>query len=241
MFQKIKPKKISDEVYLQIKELILSNQITPGSKLPPERELAAQLGVSRPSLREAIQKLEAQGFIVQIQGDGTYVRSITANSIDPALEEYIKRDDAIFELMELRKILETWAASEAAVRATDAELQTMRTYLDQMREARDQGMIGDRPDASFHATISYATHNLLLIHIINTISQWIARVSFEVRSRMYKDQDAHQLIYSHHDKIYQSIASRNPDAAYEAMREHLEYVEGELQKIYSMKATASAG
>jgi len=234
MFQKIKPKRISDEIYFQIRDLILNGELKPGQKLPPERELAESMGVSRPSLREALNKLVAQGYLEQVQGGGTYVKSITAASIDNAIEEFVKRDDAIFDLMEVRKILETWAAYKAAERATDKEISNMFEFLEEMRVAKEQGYIGHISDANFHFAISHATHNVLLIHVMNNIYQWIERVSYEIRSRMYKEPDSHELLFKHHTDVYEAIKSRNPELAYSKMLVHMEYIHEELHNIFKV-------
>jgi len=231
-FEKIKPKKISDVIFEQIKKLIMDGELSPGEKMPPERELAAQLGVSRPSLREALHKLEAQGFLTQIQGDGTYVRSITSSSMDKAMEEFIKRDDAIVDLMEVRRILETWSARTAAERATDEEIDQMEEYLQEMKISLERGEVGHISDANFHYTISYATKNILLIHVMNTIYQWIERVSYEVRSRLYTNMTNFENLYIQHQEIFDAIKSKDPDMAYDAMLNHMNYVMDEVHKMY---------
>lgn len=235
MFQKIKPKRISDEIYFQIRDLILNGELKPGQKLPPERELAESMGVSRPSLREALNKLVAQGYLEQVQGGGTYIKSITAGSIDNAIEEFVKRDDAIFDLMEVRKILETWAAYTAAERATDEEINNMYEFLEEMSVAKERGYIGHISDANFHFAISHATHNVLLVHVMNNIYQWIERVSYEIRSRMYREPDSHELLLKHHADIYEAIKSRNPDLAYSKMLVHMEYIQEELYNIFKVR------
>lgn len=235
MFQKIKPKKISDEVYEQIKGIILSGKLKPGEKLPPERELAIELGVSRTSLREAIQKLEAQGFLYQVQGGGTFVKTITNGILDTAIEEFVKRDEAIFDLMEIRKILETWGAHTAALRATKEEIDTMRKYLDEMREAKEKGQIGHISDANFHFAISYGTHNVMLIHLMKNLFYWIEKVSYEVRSRMYTNPESHEALFKQHTDIFNAIVARDPERAYDAMLVHMHYIVGELKRIFKKK------
>ena len=231
VFQKIKPKKVSDEIFEQIKNHILSGKLKPGEKLPPERELAINLGVSRPSLREALQKLEAKGFLEQVQGDGTYVKSVTADSFDSFIEEFAKKENAIFDLVEIRRILETWAAYVAAERATESEIKQLQEYLNEMKEAKDYGEIGYVSDANFHSTISYATHNVLLIHIMNNIYEWIERVSFEVRKNMYRDEKSHEELLAQHTAIFNAIKDRKPLSAYNAMNMHMDYIFKELTNI----------
>ncbi|WP_461833453.1 FadR/GntR family transcriptional regulator, partial [Desulfothermus sp.] len=217
MFQKIKPKRISDEIFEQIRKLIVEGKLRPGDKLPPERELAAQMGVSRPTLREAINKLEARGLLEQRQGGGTFVKSLGNETFDFAFEEYANKKDAIVDLMEVRKILETWAAYTAAERITDEELKQLDQYLKEMEEALKKGKIGYDSDADFHSTISYATKNIFLIHIMNTIYQWIEKISYEVRSRLYNDYYKHDLLFKQHKAIYIAIKNKDGLEAYSAM------------------------
>ncbi|QAR31850.1 FadR family transcriptional regulator [Geovibrio thiophilus] len=223
-FQKIKPKRVSDEIYRQLKELVLIGELKPGEKLPSERELAVQMGVSRPTLREALQKLEAHGFLKQIQGDGTYVQSAASPVLSQAFTEMLNKDDAMGDLMELRKILETWAAKAAATRATEEEIEQLEEFLNEMEDSeRDY-----ESDASFHALISYASHNVLIVHVMNTIYEWITKVTYEVR-RHIRPAGGTKEVDTLHRKIFEAIKSRNPEKAYEYMLEHMEYVEKQLE------------
>ena len=231
MFKKIKPKRISDEIFEQIKQLIVEGKLKPRDKLPPERELAAQMGVSRPTLREAINKLEAKGFLEQVQGGGTYVKSLSDAVLDNVFEEYAKKKDAILQIMEVRKILETWSAYTAAERITEEEIEHLESYLQEMQEALHGSKIGYESDADFHSTISYATKNIFLIHIINTIYQWIEKISFEVRKRLYNDYYEHDLLYKQHKAIFIAIKNRDPLDAYNAMLIHMNYVFEKVKEI----------
>ncbi|MEF3255497.1 MAG: FadR family transcriptional regulator [Deferribacterales bacterium] len=235
MFQKIKPKKISDEVYNQVKSLILTGKLKPGDKLPPERELALEMGVSRTSLREAIQKLEAQGFLYQVQGGGTYVKTITNGILDAAIEEFVKRDEAIFDLMEIRKILETWASYTAAERRSEEEINKMKQFLNEMYVAKERGEIGHLSDANFHLEISNATNNVMLIHLMKNLFYWIEKVSYEVRSRMYKNPESHAELFKQHTDIFNAIVEKDPEKAYNAMLTHMEYIVKELKTIFKKK------
>ncbi len=186
------------------------------------------MSVSRPSLREALHRLEDQGLLEQIQGDGTYVRSIASSSVDKAFEDFFKHKDALLHLMEVRKILETWAARTAAERLTDKELKTMEEYLKEMKQALDNQEVGHVPDANFHNTISYATHNFLLIHLMNSIYEWVEKVSYEVRSRLFKDHAKFENLYRQHVAIFEAMKERNPDSAYNAMLAHMDYIISEI-------------
>lgn len=233
-FKKIKLRKVSDEIYDQIRNMIINTDIKPGNKLPPERELAEQLGVSRPSLREALNKLEAQGFLEQIQGDGTYVRSITQNSIDSAIEDHITKKEGIFDLIEIRKIFETWAAYTAAQRATPEEIKQMEEYVNEMRISTEKGEVGHVADVNFHYSISYATHNVLWIHIMNNVYQWYVQSTYKMRSEMFNAPEYHKLLLEHHTKLYEYIRDGESQKAYDLMLDHMNFLVGHMKKLYGI-------
>jgi GntR family transcriptional repressor for pyruvate dehydrogenase complex len=233
MFNKIKPKKVSDEIYEQLRTLILKGELTPGTKLPPERELATKMGVSRPSIREAFHKLEVQGFIEQIQGDGTYIRPFTQEYLDTAIDEFMKNKSAIFDLMEVRKTLETWSAATAALRATDEQIAEMETYLNELKIAKDKGEIGHIADIKFHYAITSATSNVLQMHLMKNIHDWIEKVSYEVRSNMYKSKESQEILYKQHYDIFNAIKNKKPELAHKTMKKHIEHVEEHLRKIHN--------
>lgn len=233
MYEKIKPKRISDEIYDQLKALILNGQLKPDDKLPSERELAIKMQVSRPPLREAVMKLEAQGFLEQIQGDGTYVKSMTSQKMDRVFEELAKRENTIFDIMEIRTILEIWAAETAAERANKENIKQIEIYLKEMEEAKNDGKIGFVSDASFHAAISQATNNVVLIHMINNLYQWIEKISYDVRLRKYQNPKAHKELFEQHRKIFEAIKEKNKAQAAKTMRDHMEYVMEDLKNSMS--------
>lgn len=137
--------------------------------------------------------------------------------------------------MEVRKILETWAAYAAAERITNEELRQLEQYLKEMEEALKEGQIGYDSDADFHSTISYATKNIFLIHIMNTIYQWIEKISYEVRSRLYNNYYKHDLLYKQHKAIYIAIKNKDALEAYSAMLTHMNYVMDSVKKIVEDK------
>ena len=119
MFKSIHRIRISDEVASQIKTLITEGKLKPGDRLPPERELIKQFGVSRPSLREALNSLVATGFLEVVQGNRTVVKSLVSGKIFEPLDNLLKEDsNTVFELIEVRKAIETWNAYFAAKRAS---------------------------------------------------------------------------------------------------------------------------
>src|SRR4030066_2223653 len=123
MFNSIKHTKISEDITNQIKRLIIDGELKPGDQLPPERELIKQLGVSRPSLREALNSLVTMGFLEVRQAKRSFVKSVTSKLIGDPLSLLIKADDQkIFDLIEVRRAIETWTAYHAAQKASSEDI-----------------------------------------------------------------------------------------------------------------------
>ncbi len=231
MFKKIRPKRISDEIVEQIRELILGGSLKPGDRLPPERELAMEMGVSRPVVREAIIRLIEMGYLENLQGKGTFVRSITEHYLeDRPIHDLINRATALPEIVEVRKIYETWSAATAALRATPKELAQMEEYLGEFEEAKNKGELGHVADANFHLSISYATHNTLLVHLINSIYEMVEKVTYEIGAKMYNDPHSYQDLFDQHLAIFMAIKAKDPDKAYIKMLSHMHYIEEEIRK-----------
>ncbi len=232
MFKKIRPKRISDEIVEHIRELILDGKLKPGDQLPPERELALKMGVSRPVVREAIIRLIDMGYLENLQGRGTFVRSITDDYIkNPPIHDLLNKGAmALPEIVEVRKIFETWAAATAALRATHRELEQMEEYLREMEDAKNRGELGHVADANFHLAISYATHNTLLIHLMNSIYEMIEQVTYEIGVKMYNDPQSYQDLFDQHVAIFEAIKDKDPDGAYIKMLNHMHYIETEIRR-----------
>jgi GntR family transcriptional repressor for pyruvate dehydrogenase complex len=122
MFKSVKHTRVSDEIVHQVKTMISDGKLKPGDRLPPERELIKEFGVSRPSLREALNTLVAMGFL-EVKGKRTFIKSVASESMQNPLSLMIKADfQKIFDLIEVRKALEAWAAFLAAQRATEEDI-----------------------------------------------------------------------------------------------------------------------
>ncbi|RMF47458.1 MAG: FadR family transcriptional regulator, partial [Deltaproteobacteria bacterium] len=140
VFKPIRPKKISEEIVEQIRNLISEGQLKPGDRVPSERELASVLGVSRPSVREAIMVLEAMGLVESRQGGGTYVRSLTESSLaDPLTSMVEKNPKMLYDLAEVRMGIETWSAYLAAQRATEEDIARIEELFREMERQSDRG------------------------------------------------------------------------------------------------------
>ena len=227
MFNSIKHTKISEEIANQIKRLIIDGELKPGDQLPPERELIKQLGVSRPSLREALNALAAIGFLDVRQAKRTFVKSVTSKLIEDPLSLLIKADDQkIFDLIEVRKAIETWAAYHAAQKASSGDIEQLGTIISEMKRAFEEGRSWEKQDADFHLAIAKATHNTIHMHIMSGIYDLLR----ESMAKIFVGREQVKKLIKHHHQIFIAIKNRSPEKAREKTLEHLNYVESEVKK-----------
>jgi GntR family transcriptional repressor for pyruvate dehydrogenase complex len=225
MFKSIKHTRVSDEIVHQVKTIISEGRLKPGDRLPPERELIKEFGVSRPSLREALNSLVAMGFL-EIKGKRTFVKSVASESMENPLSLMIKADtQKIFDLIEVRKALEAWAAFLAAQRATEEDVRQLESILEEMKKAFERGQSWEKQDADFHLGIAQATHNTIQTHIMSTIYDLLR----ESMAKVFKDRSRVKKLLDHHHRIFVAIKNHSPDKARERILEHLNYVELELR------------
>jgi GntR family transcriptional repressor for pyruvate dehydrogenase complex len=209
------------EIVDQISQKIIENEIQPGEQLPSERELAELFGVSRVAVREATKTLSTMGLIEIKQGVGTFVslhpdKLISRSfSISLAMEK-----GSLFQLLELRRALETTTAMFAAERATDDDLEKMARYLNKMKSAVDRQSIEDThaADFEFHLAIAQATHNPFLIAMAEPT---ITLVKDGLRG-IVGIVGPFERYRSEHESIYAAIRNRNPQQAFARMGEHID-------------------
>ena len=224
MFRSVKRQRVSDEIVGQVRALISKGVLKPGDRLPPERELIREFGVSRPSLREALKSLVAQGFLEVKQGDRTFVKSITSEKLQDPLSLLLKADtQKIFDLIEVRKAMEAWGAFHAAQRGSEEDIKQLEEIIGEMKEALDEGKSWEKQDADFHLAMAQATHNTIQTHIMSTIYDLLR----ESVARVFRDQGKAKKLFSQHYRIFSAIKNRSPDKARERVLEHLNYVESE--------------
>ena len=167
LLKPIKAKRVSDQAYEQIRDLIFRGQLKPGDQIMPERELAQALGVSRPTVREAIKKLVTMGLLEHRQGQGTFVRSIDSQREHNPLAAVIEGHDAsLEELLEVRMGLEGQSVILAAQRATAEDIQVLEKALEAMLAENAAGRLGIEEDVSFHMAIAFASKNPVQVYIM---------------------------------------------------------------------------
>ncbi len=228
-FKPIKTKKIYEEIVDQLRELIHTGAFSPGDQLPPEREMAAMLGVSRASVREAVVVLQALGILTVKPGEGTYVSaSMNSETIEPLALILSVEQNSLLQLMEVRRILEAEAAALAALRATREDRQKMVAVLDDMRATAERHEQGVEFDLFFHFTIAEATKNPLLRRIIKTLDNMMHQTFLVNRNEMYANPITADRILNEHQIILDAILSGDAGAAREGMLHHLGHVEDGL-------------
>jgi GntR family transcriptional repressor for pyruvate dehydrogenase complex len=225
MLKRVKPTHVSDLVFEQLRDLIFKGRLKPGDRLMTERELTENLGVSRPTVREAINRLVDQGFLEHKQGQGTFV-SPTAFSPEknPFAAMITDREISLIDLLEVRLGLECNAAKMAAGRATDEDIMGLERNLEEMTAKVLQGGLGQEADVDFHMGIAYATKNAVHIHIMKNFYDLLFFGVARSRRNLYSDPANLEKVAEQHARILASIRTHNPDLAYTAMEEHIRFV-----------------
>lgn len=234
----IKPKRISDQVFDQIRELIFRGTLKPGERLMTERELALAMTVSRTTIRDAIQRLVAMGMIVQRQGQGTFVKQVDASLENPLAKVMETQNASLEDLLEVRMGLECNAASLAAKRADEADIAAMTQAIDEMQMEIESGRLGTEADTAFHMAIAYAAKNPLHILIMRNFYDYLFLGIGENLACLYEDPENIQEILRQHKNILASIKARDPDKAYTVMNKHINFV---LNFFEDRKKQALAG
>ncbi len=220
----IKPKRISDQVFEQIKELITRGEIQPGEQLMPERELAGAMKVSRTTVRDAINKLVAIGFLEQRQGQGTFVKKPDEKHKNPIAIAMDAEAATLEQLLEVRMGLECNAAALAADRADKEDIKFLEKNFSEMQKEILSGNLGTEADVSFHMAIAYATKNPAQIHIMRNFYDFLFYGIRENLALLYEKKEYIRAIIDQHGNILEAIRKRNPEKAYIAMKEHISYV-----------------
>ena len=203
---------LTDQTISRIRQLVQSGRFPAGAKLPPELELAAELGVSRGPVREAVKALAVAGVLDVRRGDGTYVTSLAPGPLLAGLGRAVEMmgGSTLLELMEIRRLLEPAATALAATRITEDQLAALRQHLDAMRAAADDVEQLIAHDAAFHRSVSLATGNEALTAILEGIS------SRTLRARAWRamaDRGAVHLTLDQHAAVYAALAHRDPALA----------------------------
>lgn len=202
----------------QLCSYMSDNDLSEGDRLPAERDLAAKLGVSRASLSQALVALEVQGVLSVRHGDGAIVvRRPTEERAIRALREHA---DRIPDIIEARAALEVKLASLAATRRTDAEMAAIDAAISMMEAEVDAGERGVVGDEMFHEAITAAAHSSLLAKLMHEISGLVR----ETRIESLSQQNRPRASLDGHRRIADAVRRQDPDAASQAMADHIRLV-----------------
>lgn len=209
---------VPERLSVDLERLILDGQLTPGDRLPAERELAAHLGVSRVSIREALRELENRGLIDRRPGRGTIVLKPGegAGLTDDMLNGVASLRPELHDIMELRAIVEPPIARITANRATARDIAQLRELVEAMEGEATKERYAEL-DRAFHQAIAQYAHNPLLAFINSEIAQQIA----PSRANRYQTKARRAVSSAAHRRIYEAIAAGDGDEAEREAREHV--------------------
>jgi GntR family hexuronate regulon transcriptional repressor len=211
--------RLYQQVAAAIERAIAEGKYAPGQRLPSERDLAEEFGVSRPTLRRAIIALEVRGLLEARQGSGVYVRQPSAAEAAPTLRDL---DIGAFEHAEARRLFEGEVAALAATSITDQELADLEILLADMNDdaaTREQSELADR---QFHISIAQATRNSAIVRVVE--NTWDLRYRSRLCMQMLEKAGhvRHRPLGEEHREIIDGLRTRDPKVARAAMRTHLE-------------------
>lgn len=214
---------VTDEAILRIKEMILRGELTPGSRLPPEKELSEHLGLSRSSMREAVKALEVIRVLDVRRGDGTYVTSLEPRLLLEAMSFVVDLhgDASVLELFAVRRILERAAAGMAATRVTAEDVDRLRSLIATVDDSTDvEGLVAH--DLEFHGAIADAGGNSYLATLLGSLS------TQTVRARIWRgltQENAVSRTLDEHRAIVDALAQHDVELAQALVTAHVSGVE----------------
>ncbi|MDP3619249.1 MAG: FadR/GntR family transcriptional regulator [Ramlibacter sp.] len=223
--QTVEPQRLYRQIAEQLRALITSGEFEPGSRLPAERDLAKQLGVSRPSVREALIALEVEGWVEVRTGSGVYVleRGGRANT---RAQQIPASEWGPLELIRARRVVEGEIASLAALQAKRKDIQAIRAAIDQMNDEADRGVAPLAGDRAFHTAIAQACGNVVLLETVQTF--WDARNGplFERLGDYFESAPSWRKAITEHESVLESIRAHDAQGARAAMQQHMDKSHG---------------
>ncbi len=227
LFRPIQHARSAQEAAHQIEALILEGVLRGGDRLPAERELAIEMEVSRPILREAIKGLEAAGLLESRHGEGTFVADVIGTVFSPPVAQLLSSHArATRDYLEYRREVEGVTARLAAERATADDRALLGEAMDRMESANASGDAASeaRADIEFHALIGEMAHNLVLLHTLRSCYRLLEDGVFRNRDRLYSLPDGRTRLLEQHRAIFEAIMAGDARAAEAAARSHIDYI-----------------
>ncbi len=226
MYSPIRQSRLYEKIVAQIQERFMRGELKSGDRLPSERELAEQFGVSRTAVREAVKALREKGLVEILPGKGTFIANIadsTAGVVRDSLDLMVgsRFDGGLADLLQVRAILEPEIAAIAAAMADEGDFQALQEAVDTMDIAQDNPEAYIDADLRFHLALARATQNSLIPILIDPVVDLLREQRIRIshfRNRAVRGQH-------YHKRILKAVRQRDPNAARQAMADHLEQVE----------------
>jgi GntR family transcriptional repressor for pyruvate dehydrogenase complex len=216
---------IHELVFEKLKEMILSGKYQEGDYLPPELELAQQLGTSRSALRGAMLLLRNMGVVEVTPGRGTVIKKVGfPGTVDPVLNDIYKSKDQIIELLELRSGIEVEAAGLAAERATEEQINRLRKAYEKLEEDVHTKTNATQADVNFHMVLIEISGNKLLKQVFESLVDVLLDTVDKIRRDTLSKPDGPMIELETHKKILEAIEMRNKEKAKKVSAENLETV-----------------
>lgn len=219
---------LTDEAITNLRNMIQSGELPPGSRLPPENQLAAQMGLSRSGIREAVKVLESARVLDVRRGDGTYVTSLAPKLLLEGVGFAVDllQGDTLLEVMEVRRLLEPAATGVAALRISDDHLDELAALLQQMQDKADDAEGLMQADMAFHRVVMASTGNETLTSLLDGLS------GRTLRARVWRgviEGNVTQATINEHRAIYEALLARDPWLASAAAHVHVNTSESWLR------------
>ena len=231
--QAIEPRRLYRQIADQLRQLIDSGEFAVGDRLPTERELADQLGISRPTVREALIALEVEGRIRIRVGSGIYVTEPPRSSVLAA-----GTDEGPFELLRAREFIEGAIAAEAALHVRPADIERLDGVLRRMEDTRHPSRTTIALDREFHTTVAGILGNAVLVRFIGEIFDLRMNPYFELLSSYFENRESWQAAAEEHRAVRDAIAAREPERAKAAMQEHLHLSQLRFSRNFGERSVA---
>jgi GntR family transcriptional repressor for pyruvate dehydrogenase complex len=228
----IRPVPLADIIADRIRNMILEGVLRPGERLTAERELAEKFGVSRPSLRAALERLEQQGLLVTGKS-GTIVAQFLGSLVDPLAELLADDERASADYFEFRQSIEAHASGLAALRATEPDREAIRDCLERMKatHAAEDFTAEAACDVELHGLVYEAAHNVLLLHIMRVLADLMRRGTFYNRETLFRRHGVRAALLKQHLAIGEAILAGNPNEAEMAASQHIDFTHTTIEEI----------
>src|SRR5450631_78811 len=228
----IRPPRLADAIADHIERMILEGVLRPGESLASERDLAQRLDVSRPSLREALSRLEKRGLLVSGRGGATVAQFLAPLSV-PLAELFRDKPRVTADYFEYRGFIESEAAKLAALRMTDLDRKTIRAIVKRMRAAHslEDPQKEAEADVDLHLALYEASHNVVLLHVMRVFTELLRDGIFYNRDQLYRRQGTRPVLLSQHLAIADAVLSGDAERAAGAADKHIRFTFNTIEEI----------